>query len=157
MIYIEGQGQAPQLRVCVARVHSQKANSGAATWCWLTMWVLKSLSWLCLMSRLCPQYVQPVSRVCPCPMNDQYLPSISNFCPCQIQYLSLWSNLCPQFGLLGYQNWWKICRTKSSQTLDMTIYAFTIWLPCKWTKLGQSLDSGKSKVCPSFVHELFSI
>ena len=31
MIYIKGQGQAPQLRVCVARLHSQKANSGAAT------------------------------------------------------------------------------------------------------------------------------
>ena len=94
------------------------------------------------MSRLCPQYVQPMSRLCPCPMYDQILPSISNFCPCQIQYLSFWANICPQFGLLGYQNWWKICRTKSSQTLDMTIYAFTIWLPCKWTKLGQSMDSG---------------
>ena len=38
----------------------------------------------------------------------------------------------------------------------MTIYSFTIWSPCKWTKHGQSLDSGKSIVCPSFVPEPFS-
>ena len=121
------------------------------------MLVLKSLTRLCPMSRLCPQYVQPVSRLCPCLMFDQYLPSISNFCPRQIQCLSFWSNICPQFVLLGNQNWWKICTTKSSQSLDIAIFTFTLWSPCYWTKLGQSLDLEKSKVCPSFFHEQFSI
>ena len=121
------------------------------------MLVLKSLTRLCPMSSLCPQYVQPMSRLCPCPIYDQYLPSISNFCPWQIQYLSFWSNICPQFALLCNQNWWKICKTRSSQTLDMTNHAFTTWSPCKRTKLGQSLDSGKSEVCPPFVHESFSV
>ena len=37
----------------------------------------------------------------------------------------------------------------------MTIFTFTLLSPCKWTKLGQSL--GKSKICPAFVHEPFSI
>ena len=133
----------------------RKANNNVG--CWLTMWVLKSLSRLCPMSRLCPQYVQLMSRLCPCLMYDQYLPSISNFCPNQIQYLSFWSNICPQFVLLGNHNWWKICKTKSSQTLDKPIYTFTIWSPCRWTKLGPSLDLVKSKVCPPFVHKPFSI
>ena len=39
----------------------------------------------------------------------------------------------------------------------MTICIFAIWSPCMWTKLGQTLDSRKSKVCPPFVHEPFSI
>ena len=73
--------------------------------CWWSMLVLKSLTRLCPMSRLCPQYVQPVSRLCPCLMFDQYLPSISNFCPHKIQYFSFWSNICPQFVLPGNQIW----------------------------------------------------
>ena len=39
----------------------------------------------------------------------------------------------------------------------MTNYAFATWPPCKWTKLGQSLDFGNSKVCPLFVHSHFTL
>ena len=39
----------------------------------------------------------------------------------------------------------------------MTNYAFATWSPCEWTKLGQSLDFGKSEVCPLFVHSHFTL
>ena len=38
-----------------------------------------------------------MSRLCPCPLFDQYLSSKSKVCPRQIQYMSLRSNLCLLF------------------------------------------------------------
>ena len=72
--------------------------------CWLTMLVLKSLTRLCPMSRLCLQYIQPMSRLCPCPTYDKYMSSKSNFYPTQIQFMSFKPNVCPQFVLHFNEN-----------------------------------------------------
>ena len=70
---------------------------GISSRCWLTMWVSQLLSNLCPISRVCPTYIQLISRICPCPVFAQFLTWKSNFCPQQIQYLSSWSNKCPSF------------------------------------------------------------
>ena len=61
--------------------------------CCLPMLVLKSLTRLCPISRFCPTYVQPMSRLCPCPICDQHLSAKSNLWLYQIQCLSCWSLL----------------------------------------------------------------
>ena len=53
----------------------------------MAMSVPQSLSRLCQRSRICPPFVQTLSRLWPCPMYDYYMSSKSNVCPRQIQFL----------------------------------------------------------------------
>ena len=116
--------------------------------CWMPMWVLKSLSRLCPMSRLCPTYVQLMTRLCPCPTYDQHLSSKSNFCQVFVLRVQSMSSIFHWVMLELVENmedktWTKI-RLEYLPIYNLVI----LQLDKSWTSSGLKKVQTLSKCCP---------
>ena len=105
------------------------------------------------MSRLCPTYVPPMTRVCPCPICDQHLSSKSSLWLHQIQCLSCWSNLCPQFVISLWTNWQENMVDKTRTKIGLHHFSIchlvTLYLDKSWTFSGLLEGQSLTNFCPN--------
>ena len=94
------------------------------------------------VSRICPTYVQVMTKIWLCLTFVQALSHISNFCPLFDITGTYKSNLCPVFVPNIDQNSSANCWTPSGHIMECHNFSCTTWSPCIWTKNGQTLDIG---------------